>query len=63
MYSVGHIVYHGPREQVADFFAQQGFVCPPRKGIADFLQEVTSSKDQEVCLDRMSLARSESPSE
>jgi len=42
-------VYHGPREPVADFFAQQGFVCPPRKGVADFLQEVTSSKDQEVC--------------
>ena len=41
-------MYHGPREHVAEFFAQQGFVCPPRKGAADFLQEVTSSKDQEV---------------
>ena len=31
-----------------EFFAQQGFACPARKGVADFLQEVTSSKDQEV---------------
>ena len=45
----GYIVYHGPRERVVDFFAQQGFACPARKGVADFLQEVTSSKDQEVC--------------
>ena len=26
----------------------QGFACPERKGIADFLQEVTSRRDQEV---------------
>ena len=28
----------------------QGFACPERKGIADFLQEVTSRRDQEVSL-------------
>eukprot|EP00897_Mesotaenium_endlicherianum_P001116 jgi/Mesen1/11004/ME000098S10399 len=43
----GHIVYHGPRDQVLPFFEAQGFRCPPRKGAADFLQEVTSLKDQE----------------
>jgi hypothetical protein len=29
-----------------EFFNQLGFACPERKGIADFLQEVTSRKDQ-----------------
>ncbi|RHN78937.1 putative monosaccharide-transporting ATPase [Medicago truncatula] len=45
--SEGEIVYQGPRESVLDFFQNVGFKCPERKGIADFLQEVTSRKDQE----------------
>ncbi|KAL2539206.1 ABC transporter G family member 29 [Abeliophyllum distichum] len=45
--SEGQIVYQGPREYVLDFFEMCGFKCPDRKGIADFLQEVTSRKDQE----------------
>ncbi|KAF7849923.1 hypothetical protein BT93_L0124 [Corymbia citriodora subsp. variegata] len=36
----------GPRELVLDFFESMGFKCPGRKGVADFLQEVTSRKDQ-----------------
>ncbi|XP_025811385.1 ABC transporter G family member 36-like isoform X2 [Panicum hallii] len=44
--SDGQIVYHGPREDVLDFFESMGFRCPERKGVADFLQEVTSKKDQ-----------------
>ncbi|RZC64005.1 hypothetical protein C5167_025792 [Papaver somniferum] len=40
------IVYQGPRENVLDFFESMGFKCPERKGVADFLQEVTSKKDQ-----------------
>lgn len=36
----GKIVYHGPRNDILDFFEHCGFRCPPRKGIADFLQEV-----------------------
>ncbi|WCJ40642.1 ABC transporter G family member 40 [Euphorbia peplus] len=44
--SDGFIVYQGPREQVLDFFEFMGFKCPERKGVADFLQEVTSRKDQ-----------------
>ncbi|RDX74835.1 Pleiotropic drug resistance protein 1 [Mucuna pruriens] len=44
--SDGQVVYHGPREYVLDFFETMGFVCPERKGVADFLQEVTSKKDQ-----------------
>ncbi|KAI3455483.1 hypothetical protein Pfo_012146 [Paulownia fortunei] len=45
--SEGHTIYHGPREHVLEFFGKNGFKCPERKGIADFLQEVTSEKDQE----------------
>ncbi|KAI4337356.1 hypothetical protein L6164_015784 [Bauhinia variegata] len=45
--SDGQIVYQGPRENVLDFFEYMGFKCPQRKGVADFLQEVTSRKDQE----------------
>ncbi|XP_014513559.1 pleiotropic drug resistance protein 2 [Vigna radiata var. radiata] len=45
--SEGHIVYQGPRESVLSFFESVGFKCPERKGVADFLQEVTSRKDQE----------------
>ncbi|XP_058004743.1 pleiotropic drug resistance protein 1-like isoform X2 [Hevea brasiliensis] len=44
--SDGHIVYQGPRENVLEFFKNMGFRCPERKGVADFLQEVTSKKDQ-----------------
>ncbi|CAL5426860.1 unnamed protein product [Camellia sinensis] len=44
--SDGYLVYHGPREEVLEFFESLGFRLPPRKGVADFLQEVTSRKDQ-----------------
>ncbi|PPD66911.1 hypothetical protein GOBAR_DD36212 [Gossypium barbadense] len=44
--SDGRIVYQGPREHVLSFFESMGFRCPERKGVADFLQEVTSRKDQ-----------------
>lgn len=39
--SEGKIVYQGPREYVLEFFECMGFRCPERKGIADFLQEVS----------------------
>ncbi|KAF5200483.1 Abc transporter g family member [Thalictrum thalictroides] len=44
--SEGQIVYQGPREHALEFFEHMGFKCPERKGVADFLQEVTSKKDQ-----------------
>ena len=37
----GKIVYQGPREHVLDFFESMGFRCPERKGVSDFLQEVS----------------------
>ncbi|KAK4836952.1 hypothetical protein QYF36_001596 [Acer negundo] len=51
--SDGQIVYQGPREQVLEFFESMGFKCPERKGVADFLQEVTSRKDQKQYWARM----------
>lgn len=50
--SEGEIVYQGARENVLEFFEFMGFKCPVRKGVADFLQEVTSEKDQEQYWDR-----------
>lgn len=46
----GKMVYHGPREGILPFFATLGMACPERKADSDFLQEVTSRKDQEVSL-------------
>ncbi|MCL7036322.1 hypothetical protein MKW94_007387 [Papaver nudicaule] len=43
----GKTVYQGPRDSILEFFEMMGFKCPERKGVADFLQEVTSKKDQE----------------
>ncbi|MQM00815.1 hypothetical protein Taro_033553 [Colocasia esculenta] len=50
--SDGQIVYQGPRENVLEFFEFMGFKCPERKGVADFLQEVTSRKDQQQYWER-----------
>lgn len=36
----GKTAYQGPCDCVVEFFEHCGFRCPPRKGIADFLQEV-----------------------
>ena len=44
----GKLVYHGPREEILPFFESQGMKCPDRKADSDFLQEVTSRKDQQV---------------
>lgn len=38
--SEGYVVYQGPRAEVLEFFESLGFKLPPRKGVADFLQEV-----------------------
>ncbi|KAI3461649.1 hypothetical protein Pfo_018312 [Paulownia fortunei] len=44
--SEGYLIYQGPRAEVLEFFESLGFRLPPRKNVADFLQEVTSGKDQ-----------------
>ncbi|CAJ2656220.1 unnamed protein product [Trifolium pratense] len=48
--SDGEIVYQGPREHVLDFFESVGFKCPERKGVADFLQEITPSSNMTLGL-------------
>ena len=42
--AAGHVIYHGPVAEAAGYFGELSFACPKRKGIADFLQEVTSKK-------------------
>ncbi|KAL4433696.1 hypothetical protein ABPG75_000137 [Micractinium tetrahymenae] len=44
--SSGKIIFHGPRELVLSFFEGLGFACPERKGVAEFLQEVSTLADQ-----------------
>ena len=53
----GLIIYHGPRECILPFFNQLGFQCPKRKGVADFIQEVVSAKDQKVLTNSKSLTQ------
>ncbi|GBG34973.1 ABC transporter G family member 53 [Hondaea fermentalgiana] len=40
--ALGHIVFHGPREDVLPYFSSIGFDCPHDRDIADFIQEVTT---------------------
>ncbi|KAG3204394.1 ABC transporter G family member 31 [Phytophthora cactorum] len=44
MVNEGHMVYHGPRTEILDYFEGHGFTCPPRVDPADFLIEVTSGR-------------------
>ena len=48
--SDGLVVYQGPREHVLEFFELKGFKCPERKGVADFLQEVSLRKGRGVSI-------------
>ncbi|KAG2694531.1 hypothetical protein I3760_08G149600 [Carya illinoinensis] len=59
--SEGKIVYHGPRDHVLEFFEGCGFRCPARKGVADFIQEVISRKDQAQYWYRMEVPHSYIP--
>lgn len=57
----GTIIYHGPRTEIVAFFEACGFRCPERKGVPDFLQEVTSKKDQVLPTAPLLLAPSSIP--
>ena len=48
MHAVGQLVFHGPREEIVGFFSALNMKVPERKAVPDFLQEVTSVKDQKV---------------
>ncbi|EIE25913.1 ATP-binding cassette transporter [Coccomyxa subellipsoidea C-169] len=45
--SDGICIYYGPCTKVLPFFEGMGFQCPPRMAIPGFLQNITSSKDQQ----------------
>ncbi|GAB9477946.1 Atp-binding protein, partial [Globisporangium polare] len=43
----GEVMYHGPRDQVVEYFATLGFECPPERDIADFLLDLgTKQQDK-----------------
>lgn len=46
--SDGICIYYGQCSDVLPFFRNMGFQCPPRMAIPGFLQNITSSKDQQV---------------
>jgi ABC-type multidrug transport system ATPase subunit len=43
----GSMIYHGPRENCLGYFQSLGYQCPPRKDVADFLQEITTPEGAE----------------
>ncbi|KAG2432130.1 hypothetical protein HXX76_009056 [Chlamydomonas incerta] len=45
--SAGHVTYHGPPPGALPFYQQLGFVCPPRKDVPSFLQEITTASGQQ----------------
>ncbi|TDH70504.1 hypothetical protein CCR75_000360 [Bremia lactucae] len=38
----GEVLYHGPRDHVQAYFEALGFVCPPKRDLADFLCDLAS---------------------
>ncbi|GAX75668.1 hypothetical protein CEUSTIGMA_g3111.t1 [Chlamydomonas eustigma] len=42
----GRIVYHGPVGKAVEFFRTLGLICPPRKDVPSFLQEVVTESGQ-----------------
>ncbi|GAB9477425.1 Atp-binding protein, partial [Globisporangium polare] len=47
----GEVMYHGPREQVVDYFQSLGFVCPPERDIADFLLDLGTKQQYKYEVD------------
>ena len=49
--SQGTLIYHGPRDQVASYFENLGYVCPEHMDIADFLQELPTREGRRFISD------------
>ncbi|KAJ0409273.1 hypothetical protein P43SY_006770 [Pythium insidiosum] len=43
----GEVLYHGPRHAVREYFEQLGFICPPRRDIADFLCDLGTPQQRQ----------------
>uniref|UniRef100_K3WZJ5 ABC transporter domain-containing protein n=1 Tax=Globisporangium ultimum (strain ATCC 200006 / CBS 805.95 / DAOM BR144) TaxID=431595 RepID=K3WZJ5_GLOUD len=46
----GEMMYHGPREQVVDYFKDLGFVCPPERDIADYLLDLGTKQQHKYAV-------------
>ncbi|GMF27556.1 unnamed protein product [Phytophthora fragariaefolia] len=43
----GEVLYHGPRAHIQAYFEALGFVCPPERGLADFLCDLASPQQMQ----------------
>ncbi|KAG8341218.1 putative ABC transporter ABC 2 type transporter [Trypanosoma vivax] len=43
--SKGHVVYHGPREGAADYFASHGYIVPPCTNPCEYFMEILQQPD------------------
>eukprot|EP00644_Phytophthora_capsici_P008634 jgi/Phyca11/7576/fgenesh1_pm.PHYCAscaffold_20_\ len=57
----GRALYHGPTSQVQHYFESLGFVCPPRRDIADFLCDLATPQQIQYQLGRPPQGRSAHP--
>lgn len=44
----GHVIYHGPRDQVVPYFSGIGYPCPKDTNPAEFLIDLVSSADSQL---------------
>ncbi|RLN81143.1 hypothetical protein BBO99_00003954, partial [Phytophthora kernoviae] len=42
----GYVMYHGPCNEVLGYFEKLGFKCPPDRDVADFLMDLSTSKQR-----------------
>ncbi|KAG7384386.1 hypothetical protein PHYPSEUDO_002647 [Phytophthora pseudosyringae] len=47
----GEMLYHGPCDQVVEYFKGLGYVCPPRRDVADFLVDLCSDDQYKYQVD------------
>jgi len=57
--SKGHTIFYGPAVKAADFFASNGFPCPPQTNVADHFLDVTTVDTRTPELERVSRERNE----
>uniref|UniRef100_K3WZJ2 ABC transporter domain-containing protein n=1 Tax=Globisporangium ultimum (strain ATCC 200006 / CBS 805.95 / DAOM BR144) TaxID=431595 RepID=K3WZJ2_GLOUD len=63
--NAGEVMYHGPREQIVDYFGSLGFECPPGRDIADYLLDLGTREQRmyEVALPQQQAKHPRYPSE
>lgn len=45
--NAGHVIYHGPQEQSLQYFQDMGFICPPKRDVADFLLDIGTNQQKQ----------------